>query len=37
VRAIEREPARAMVPPWPWRPLAALLRHAPLRLIAKFA
>jgi short-subunit dehydrogenase len=37
VRAIEREPAQAMVPPWPWRLLGPLLRHAPLRVIAKFA
>jgi short-subunit dehydrogenase len=36
VRAIEREPARAMVPPWPWVPLSFVLRHAPLRVIRKF-
>lgn len=37
VAAIEREPASAIVPPWPWRPLASLLRHAPLRLVRRFA
>jgi short-subunit dehydrogenase len=36
VRAIEREPARAMVPTWPWVPLSFVLRHAPLRVIRKF-
>ena len=29
VRAIEREPATAKVPPWPWVPLSFVLRHAP--------
>jgi short-subunit dehydrogenase len=33
--AIEREPARAYVPEWPWRPIAALLRVLPLRLMAR--
>ncbi|HET6876196.1 MAG TPA: SDR family oxidoreductase [Jatrophihabitans sp.] len=37
VAAIEHERAEAIVPPWPWRPLALLLRHAPLRLVRKFA
>jgi short-subunit dehydrogenase len=37
VRAIEREPAEAKVPPWPWAPLSLVLRHAPLRIIRKFA
>lgn len=36
VRAIEHEVAEACVPPWPWRPLAFVLRHAPRRLVAKF-
>ncbi|MGZ5198561.1 MAG: SDR family oxidoreductase [Telluria sp.] len=36
-RAIEREPAVAYVPGWPWRPLAWLLRVLPLRLVAKFS
>jgi short-subunit dehydrogenase len=36
VRAIEREPAGAKVPPWPWVPLAIVMRHAPLRVIRKF-
>ncbi|MGI8880051.1 MAG: SDR family oxidoreductase [Jatrophihabitans sp.] len=30
VAAIEREPARAYVPAWPWRPVAAALRVLPL-------
>lgn len=33
VRAIERDAATAVVPPWPWRPLAAVVRHAPLRAL----
>jgi short-subunit dehydrogenase len=37
VRAIDREVAEAAVPPWPWRPLSAVVRHAPLRFISKFA
>lgn len=35
VRAIEREPARACVPPWPWRALDVALRLAPTRVIAR--
>jgi short-subunit dehydrogenase len=35
VKAIEREVANACVPPWPWRPLAVVLRHVPLRIVAK--
>jgi short-subunit dehydrogenase len=35
VRAIEREVANACVPPWPWRPLAVVLRHVPLRIVSK--
>jgi short-subunit dehydrogenase len=31
--AIEREPAKAVVPAWPWLPLAVLMRIAPLRLV----
>lgn len=37
VRAIDKEVTSAAVPPWPWRPIAALLRFAPLRLVARFA
>ncbi|MEU2350082.1 SDR family oxidoreductase [Modestobacter sp. NPDC049651] len=33
--AIEREPVRAYVPEWPWRPVAALLRVLPLPLVAR--
>jgi len=35
VAAIEREPARACVPPWPWWPIGVALRVAPSRLLAK--
>jgi short-subunit dehydrogenase len=35
VRAIEREPAQAKVPAWPWVPVGFALRRAPLRLIAR--
>lgn len=35
VRAIEREPANATVPGWPWRPIGFALRHAPLGLAAR--
>lgn len=36
VKAIEQEVADACVPPWPWRPLAFVLRHAPRRIVARF-
>ncbi len=35
-RAIEREPATAIVPWWPWAPVSYLIRRVPLRWIAKF-
>jgi short-subunit dehydrogenase len=35
VRAIEREVPKAIVPPWPWRPLAVVLRHAPLGMLRR--
>jgi short-subunit dehydrogenase len=35
VRAIEREPANAFVPAWPWAPIAFLMRHLPLGLLVK--
>ena len=34
-RAIEREPATAIVPWWPWAPVGYLMRRVPLRWIAK--
>lgn len=37
VKAIEREVATAAVPAWPWVPISAILRHAPLSLVRKFA
>lgn len=33
VRAVEKEVAVAPVPPWPWRPLSIVVRHAPLRVL----
>ncbi|MGI8761000.1 MAG: SDR family oxidoreductase [Jatrophihabitantaceae bacterium] len=36
VRAVEREVAEAEVPPWPWKPLGLVMRHAPLRVIRRF-
>ncbi|WP_328658913.1 SDR family oxidoreductase [Streptomyces sp. NBC_00334] len=35
VRAMEREPARAHVPAWPWAPAGAVLRRLPVALVAK--
>ncbi|GAA2795252.1 SDR family oxidoreductase [Saccharopolyspora taberi] len=37
VRAVEREPARAYVPPWPWAPLGALMRVLPLRALVRMS
>jgi NAD(P)-dependent dehydrogenase (short-subunit alcohol dehydrogenase family) len=37
VAAIEREPIAACVPAWPWLPVGALLRHVPLRLLARLS
>ena len=33
--SIEREPARAYVPEWPWRPVAGLLRVLPLPVVRR--
>lgn len=35
VKAIEKEPAKACVPPWPWAPLGFALRHLPLSLVRR--
>jgi hypothetical protein len=35
VKAMEREVANACVPSWPWRPIAFLLRHMPLRVVSR--
>ena len=35
VAAIEREPVRAYVPEWPWRPVSALLRVLPLPVLRR--
>jgi short-subunit dehydrogenase len=37
VRAIEKERPRAQVPAWPWVPIGFLMRHAPLRAVARFS
>ncbi len=37
VRAIDREPATAVVPAWPWRPIGFVLRHAPVRFYRRFS
>jgi short-subunit dehydrogenase len=37
VAAIEREPADASVPRWPWVPLGFLMRHLPLSMVSKMA
>ncbi|EHR60493.1 SDR family oxidoreductase [Saccharomonospora cyanea] len=37
VKAIEREPARAYVPTWPWTPLSVLVRVLPTSLFRRFA
>lgn len=35
VSAIEREPASACIPAWPWWPIGVIVRLLPLRLLAK--
>ncbi len=35
IAAIEREPVRAYVPEWPWRPIAGLLRVLPLPVVRR--
>ncbi|MEU2619540.1 SDR family oxidoreductase [Streptomyces sp. NPDC007157] len=35
VKAIERESSQAKVPAWPWVPMGFLMRHLPLRLVAR--
>lgn len=37
VRAIERAPATACVPAWPWRPIAWVMKILPLKVIARNA
>jgi short-subunit dehydrogenase len=37
VRAIEREPAVACVPPWPWAVIAFLLRRLPISVVARMS
>jgi hypothetical protein len=37
VAAIEREPVKASVPLWPWLPMGVLMRHLPLKWVAKMA
>jgi len=35
VRAIERERPKAFVPPWPWTPIAFVMRHLPLAALVR--
>ncbi|MGW5496837.1 SDR family oxidoreductase [Streptomyces olivaceoviridis] len=35
MKAIEAERAQAKVPAWPWVPMGFLMRHAPLRIVAR--
>jgi len=35
VKAIEKERPEAYVPEWPWAPIGFLMRHLPLRIVAK--
>lgn len=37
VAAIERETGHAVVPPWPWRPLARLFKIVPVSMLRRFA
>jgi short-subunit dehydrogenase len=37
VRWIEREPAEAMIPAWPWLPLSYLIKYAPLSSVRRFS
>lgn len=37
IRAMDREVGEAAVPGWPWRPLAVVMKHAPLRFVRKFS
>jgi short-subunit dehydrogenase len=36
IKAVEREPAEAKVPPWPWVPLSLVMAHAPTRFVRRF-
>lgn len=36
VKAIEKEPAKAYVPSWPWTPIAAAMKVLPLPVVARF-
>jgi short-subunit dehydrogenase len=35
VAAIEKEPAEAEVPAWPWKPIGYALRHLPLQVVRR--
>lgn len=35
VKAIEKEPAEAKVPAWPWVPMGVVMKFAPLKFVAK--
>jgi hypothetical protein len=35
MKAIDAERTQAKVPAWPWIPMEFVMRHAPLRIVAK--
>jgi len=37
VAAIEKEPAEAFVPGWPWTPLGFLLKRLPVGMVARLS
>lgn len=37
VKAIEKEPVKAYVPEWPWRPIALAMKVLPLRVVNKLS
>ncbi|MDX1497609.1 MAG: SDR family oxidoreductase [Salinisphaeraceae bacterium] len=37
VKAIDKEPDEACVPPWPWKPLSYVMKWMPLKQVAKMA
>lgn len=37
VKAIEKQPAEAFVPRWPWAPMSVLMQHLPLKWVNKLS
>lgn len=35
VKAMQKEPAEASVPPWPWKAIGPVMKHAPLGVVRK--